>query len=423
MIIRTLRPAELGKEQKLSEDGGPYFFLTSSDMGLDDMKISSFQKAYGLTQAETEVAILLAGGQQPLEISHSRNANMSTIRTQIKMIKNKTGCRNIPDIVRLVCGFSASMFISSQVSSVADSYTHMISSAKRMSTLVLRDGRRMAYLEQGAPDGTPVIFIHNMMFGAELTDEGAQAAARLNLRILTPFRPGFGRSDPAQFARGDKLLNLVAKDLNELLDHHNIPKAVVLGQTVGSIYAMRFARLYPNKVSHLFAVSYAPLWKEEWMKSFPKTQRIIARIARFTPRILPLLTRTVVAQIDQQETLPFIRNMYKNSKEDMWPLSKPDVAAQVKKGFETHVAQGEEAFCRDVLFNVTDYSEEAKHLKTPFHILHGDADKTILLSRVLEYAERVPGTTVEVVNGAGQFLLHSHWQHVLNAIKTRSKAD
>ncbi len=421
IIVRKIDHDENNDYNNKTNKTDSQYFLTTINLGFDRLKIALFQKTYDLTDAETDVAIRLADGQQPKEISQVRCASLETIRTQIKMIKRKTDCRDIPDIVRLVYGFSTGLFVSSQVSKSLPAYMQERSAFKKESSTTLRDGRKMSYIEQGDTQGTPAVFIHDMLYGAELLDKTAEAASRQGLRIISPLRPGYGKSDKIKNAYGDKLLDEVARDICELLDRLGIAKVMILGHSVGVFYAMRFAKMFPNRTTSLLSVGHVPIWRDEWMAKLPKRQRLIARITKYAPKLLPLVTRTGVALIDEGRVDTFIDALHKDIPVDMKALKKSGIYDLVCAGLEASVAQGADAFRRDCIFPLTDYSHEAKNLDIPCHVLHGDKNMVILPAHIVAFAKIAPETTIETVKGAGRFLLYSHWEYVLNALKQAAK--
>jgi pimeloyl-ACP methyl ester carboxylesterase len=100
----------------------------------------------------------------------------------------------------------------------------------------LRDGRRLAYLDVGSPDGTPVLYCHgapssrveiNLTVPAEL-------ATSLGARIIAPDRPGMGLSE---FLPGRRIIDW-PQDVIELMDALHIDTFCVLGSSAGSPYAL-----------------------------------------------------------------------------------------------------------------------------------------------------------------------------------------
>jgi pimeloyl-ACP methyl ester carboxylesterase/DNA-binding CsgD family transcriptional regulator len=416
------------KIDEIEEDGvdspdavyGECYFVTIVNLGFDHSKTELFRKTYGLTAAEVEIAILLSSGKQIQEIAVERGATIATIRTQIKAIKSKTDSRDIPALVRLLCGFSAGILISSQVGP-SETTKDLASQMKILKHITLRDGRKMGYMEQGSPSGMPVLMIHNSPYGVDMPEAAIAAATRLNLRILTPFRPGFGSSDLNKAAHGDTLLREVAIDFQELLNQLAISKIAVVGHAIGSCYAVRFASLYPERVTQVIAVARAPIWREAWADEMPKRQRFMMRIAKYFPQLLLVIATATTMYIDNGNGEKLVNSLCSESPGDMKALQNPETMDLMVRGCIDGLRQGADAFCRDVRLALLDMSQEARTMRHPLHILHGDSDGIIDVSHSQAFVDAVPGSVLEVVQGAGQLLFYSHWERIFNAVKTRQK--
>lgn len=414
LMARSLMPIE-GDVQESIDAPEQHFLLTTVELQFDRVRAERFLIAYDLTKAEMEVAIDLAGGASPGSIAEKRKTSINTVRSQIKSILSKTNTANTPDLVRLLCGFSAGI---SAITNPAHGSTSSkaASHLKRRSAMTLADGRQLSWLEQGDTNGAPVICIHNMLYGVEWPDAAVEAAARRRIRIISPSRPGFGSSDLAPTVYGDKLLDTVANDIHQLMDHLGIERAIIAGHVMGALYALRFALRHPSRVAALFSISHSVMWRDEWLATRPKRQRLVGYITRDSPHLLPFVLRAGIALIDAGLQRQFIDGLHKDIPADVRALRRSDVYEVVLKGLDHTIQQGGEAFRRDCPLNLTDYSTSALSLEKPFQIIHGDGDKLIPMSNVECFAAMAPGTTIIRVKGAGQYLLFSHWQTVLTAI-------
>jgi DNA-binding CsgD family transcriptional regulator len=65
-------------------------------------RAESLRTMYGLTPAETEVALLIAEGQAPATVAEQRGKSLDTVRSQIRSIKSKTGCRRHVELAALI---------------------------------------------------------------------------------------------------------------------------------------------------------------------------------------------------------------------------------------------------------------------------------------------------------------------------------
>ncbi|PHR61274.1 MAG: hypothetical protein COA43_04670 [Robiginitomaculum sp.] len=395
------------------------YFLTMVNLGFDQSKTELLKETYELTQAEVDVAVHLASGLQIPEIATKRNVKVETVRFQIKAIKRKTNSRDLSSIVRLVCGFSAGILTSSQLSTSGRENTEQAPQLKIQKQITLSDGRKMSYLEQGDPEGIPVLLLHTIPYGAELIKGAAEAAKRMNLRIISPYRPGYGRSETHKDAKGDAYINMVCTDMHELLGQLNIDQVAIAGIAIGPVYAMRFAHLYPDRVSHLFAISRTPMWKDEWIAKTPKRQRLFMRITRHTPQLLSLILKATMAYIDKGHAKHSFNVACADSTADMSALRNPEISSLMEKEFVEGLIPGVDAMHHEIVLGMKDYSQEALGLKHKFYVLHGDDDKVFNVSQSQAFVDYVPGTELEVVKGAGHLLIYSHWKYVLQAIKKK----
>lgn len=68
----------------------------------EDLSIQCFARSFALTPAETRVLTAIGGGIPPIEIARHQGVKLSTVRTQINAIRDKTGMPSITALVRMV---------------------------------------------------------------------------------------------------------------------------------------------------------------------------------------------------------------------------------------------------------------------------------------------------------------------------------
>jgi pimeloyl-ACP methyl ester carboxylesterase len=122
------------------------------------------------------------------------------------------------------------------------------------STVRLRDGRALGYLDVGAADGRPVFHFHGHGSSRLEALVLADAARSAGIRILAFDRPGIGRSDPRS---GDRLLDWPA-DILEAADRLGIGRFAVQGMSAGGPYALACARECPARITVCSLVSALP---------------------------------------------------------------------------------------------------------------------------------------------------------------------
>ena len=128
-------------------------------------------------------------------------------------------------------------------------HLHLLDAARR--TVALPDGIRMAYVELGPRDGTPVVLIHGY------TDSDLDWASLVpylskHFRLILPDLRGHGSSSKPEccYTRYD-----FAYDVKLLLDALHVPRADIVGHSLGSIVAQTFAENWPQRTRRVILIS------------------------------------------------------------------------------------------------------------------------------------------------------------------------
>jgi pimeloyl-ACP methyl ester carboxylesterase len=115
------------------------------------------------------------------------------------------------------------------------------------------NGVTLAYRDTGS--GLPILFIHGHPFNQSMW-EPQVAALSSKYRLITYDIRGYGASEvPAVDATS---LETMAADINALLDHLHIDKAVIAGLSMGGQIAMAFAEQYPQRLAGLVLAATFP---------------------------------------------------------------------------------------------------------------------------------------------------------------------
>ena len=114
-------------------------------------------------------------------------------------------------------------------------------------------GVNLHYQDTGSSkNAIPILFLHG--FGASLQtwDSWAQALSE-DYRVISVDLPGFGLTgeDPSGIYTDQRSVEVLEAFLKEL----NIPKVVLVGNSMGGKFAWQFAARYPNQVAKLVLIS------------------------------------------------------------------------------------------------------------------------------------------------------------------------
>jgi len=123
-----------------------------------------------------------------------------------------------------------------------------------MNSLRLRDGLELRFDVHGS--GAPLVLVHGFMGSAAAWGNVPQALAA-EFQVFAVDLPGHGRStrshDPARYE-----LSAIAADLMELLDAHDIERALIAGYSMGGRVALGTAVMVPDRVAALLLESASP---------------------------------------------------------------------------------------------------------------------------------------------------------------------
>lgn len=151
------------------------------------------------------------------------------------------------------------------------------------------DGMRVHYRDQGAREGTPVIFIHGS--SAQL-QTWAPVISRLEdktYRLISYDQPGHGLTGP--HPDDDYSFAGMAQALDAVMAATGVQKTVLVGNSMGGWVAWRYAMAHPNRVSALVLIDAAgaplpPDAQPELPLGFKLQESAIGRFLgqHFTPR-------------------------------------------------------------------------------------------------------------------------------------------
>ena len=123
--------------------------------------------------------------------------------------------------------------------------------------LALPDGRLLDWTVCGPEDGVPLLNHHGSPSGALPVRAWARAAADRGLRLVTPARPGYGRSD----RRPRRSVADVAADSAALLDALGADTAYVAGWSGGGPHALACGALLSDALRARGQAGARARWK------------------------------------------------------------------------------------------------------------------------------------------------------------------
>jgi pimeloyl-ACP methyl ester carboxylesterase len=236
------------------------------------------------------------------------------------------------------------------------------------------NGVSIAYRDTGS--GVPVLFIHGHPFNQSMWDTQV-AALTWRYRVITFDLRGYGASEvPADDVT---TLETMASDINSLLDHLSIPKAVVAGLSMGGQIAMAFADLYPQRLSGLILAA-----------TFPQADTPEAAKARLVMADRFLNQGCVLPGGEMLPKLIAPASLKKN----------PEIAVAVFTMIARTPPAGAAAALRGRAQR-KDYTESLTRITVPTLIAVGTEDSYISVDVANQMHRTIPNSRLEVFEGIG----------------------
>ena len=126
---------------------------------------------------------------------------------------------------------------------------------------------RMAYMDVRPPanaNGRTVVLLHGKNFYGSYWDATIRALTQAGFRVIVPDQIGFGKSSKPDIRYS---FDILAANTARLLDELNVRQAVIVGHSMGGMLAVRFARTYPERMTHL--VLENPIGLEDYRFAIP----------------------------------------------------------------------------------------------------------------------------------------------------------
>lgn len=126
---------------------------------------------------------------------------------------------------------------------------------------------RMAYMDvapASSANGKTVLLFHGKNFYASYWENTIKFLTGAGYRVIAADQIGFGKSSKPDIAYS---FDLLAANTVQLLDSLSISKVAVIGHSMGGMLAVRFARSYPERTTHLILEN--PIGLEDYRFAIP----------------------------------------------------------------------------------------------------------------------------------------------------------
>jgi pimeloyl-ACP methyl ester carboxylesterase len=275
----------------------------------------------------------------------------------------------------------------------------------------LGGGRQLGYREYGAPDGAVVVNCHGgLLCGLDVAPFDA-TARDLGLRLVSPDRPGLGRSS----AVPGRCTGDWPADVRLLLERLGVEQAAILGWSMGGQYALACAARLTDLVTTTTLIAPCrPLDDPANFAALNAMDRRFTRLSQHHPHVARDVFRTLGelarhsphtwAHLTMRGAVPAEASAIEG-------LPDAGIAAAAAHALEGGDGMVEEyrAWARPWGFTVAEVTG-------PVTIWHGDDDELVPPAWGAQLADEMPRARLERVPDAGHFLGYTHTTEVLRSL-------
>lgn len=245
-------------------------------------------------------------------------------------------------------------------------------------SVLLRNGVTLEYVDHGDPSALPVVLLHGVT-DSWRSFEGVLPHLPSSLRALAVSLRGHGGSSRPE--AGYRFVDF-SVDVRLFLDALGIREALIVGHSMGSYVAQRFAMDHPARTLGLVL-----------MGSFPTMRRNVE---------VQRMWASTIADLTDPVDPGFIREFQVSTLARPVPPALLDTAVRESQRVPARVWRGAFADFLDA-----DFSRELRNITAPTLIMWGDRDAICPRSDQDVLFREVPGSQLIVYAGAGHAF---HWE-------------
>ncbi|MGB3456135.1 MAG: alpha/beta hydrolase, partial [Litorimonas sp.] len=375
-----------------------------------------FQESLNLSPAELRVTQAVVTGQGLNALAKERGRAIGTLRNQLKSVLRKLG---LSSQTELACLYSGYLRLARHEGSSDYSHSFRNTPWRRHGLFTAPDGGTVDYSEIGRADARPVLFCHPVILGAALAEPVRRAADAAGLRLISPLRPGFGKS--SLDASSDGEMDRFARRLESLMDEQGIERIQIMGENTGFIGACHLAARLGERAVGLLGVSpVVPLTERSFFTAMARPQRNLYYIARYAPGLMPMIIRSIVAKCDSGFDEEWITQHFRDSPLDLELMEREVFKRTAREAYAINYTQGVEGMVRE--FNATgrDWSDMLDRVACPVTLTTGTHTGQFNPAILRKAAERRPGPAsgirVEPIDRAAYFVLHQRPEEVFRLL-------
>jgi pimeloyl-ACP methyl ester carboxylesterase len=280
----------------------------------------------------------------------------------------------------------------------------------------LPDGRSLAFAEYGDPKGSPIFLFHGTPGSRLFRHPDESIITSMNVRLITPERPGFGLSD---FQQDRKILDW-PDDLLVLADALGLASFGIIGYSGGGPHAAACALRIPNRLSGAVMVSSpSPLNTSDDMAGMVWLNRVLFGLARDSYALAKLSWWVMNAAYNRNPNafMDFLADLSPESERVI--LRRPDIRTMLIEDFAEAHRTSINGAAWEILLLARDWGFQPEDIIMDVDLWQGEEDVRTPVSMGRALAAAIPNARAKFVPGEGHDVLYLHWKEILLSLLSR----
>ena len=403
-----------------SPEGGPLLYVMLIKPRWTEKTGQLLQEAFSLTHAEIETLESFIACGSVKGIAERRGRSIRTVRTQLSRVFSQmgiTGQTELALFLATLSGMEPAAYKPIRGPQAEESRAERI-----VSQVVTLQGKRVEYIEYGATAGQPILLLQST-HPPELTLALRRALYHAGLRVIAPLKPGSGQSETIKGRPGPEAM---APTYAALMDLLGLKQAVVAGQASGGLYALEFARAFPDRVSSVCLVDTGvPFRDRADITALPKGIRRTMAPARYFPNILYLPHRLVAANFRRSARgeASVVDYFFSESPIDQ-QLTRTDRAAyDLTRRIISHSFDDSDRLVEDVSRWASDWSGLLAGVcgTHSIYFVHGTENTMFLHERIEDFVVTQPNAELVSLEGTAQLSIFEQPEKLVDTLAALAK--
>lgn len=283
-----------------------------------------------------------------------------------------------------------------------------------MKSIVLPDGRSLAFAEYGDPGGKPLFLFHGVpgsrIFRPPLDD----LTARKHVRLITVDRPGYGGST---FRHGRRITDW-PEDILHLADALRLDRFAVCGHSGGGPYVLACARFIPERLTAAGVISsLGPADAPGALDGIIVQNRLGITVGGKLPWPLFRLAMGFVFRWGKDHPETLVHPDGDN------PANPDNAMLAMPGGWQVCLDSTREAFrqgmvghAREAYIDVRPWGFSIEEISIPVDLWHGLLDNNAPVGMGRAIARSVPQCRAHFLEGEGHLLIFKYWAEIVDAL-------